>query len=159
MKPQINLLIKKAAPSFSRKLLLSALAVTFIAASAFANSEESNLKAASSLKNEFSNAKNIEWKITPAYTKASFTWNEQQLEVFYNETGETIAVSRNISEANLPLKAQQYLQKRYADHDITETIEYTDEKGEVCYYVSLQKKGNRQIFRVTTQGDLTIFRP
>ena len=159
MKPQINLLIKKTASSFSKKLLLSALAVTFITAGAFASSEESNLKAASSLKNEFSNAKNIEWKITPAYTKASFTWNEQQLQVFYNETGETIAVSRNISTANLPLKTQQYLQKKYADHDITETIEYTDEKGEVCYYVSLQKKGNRQIFRVSTQGDLTIFRP
>jgi hypothetical protein len=77
----------------------------FLTASAFASGEETNKKAAKSLKKEFANAENIQWKVTPNYIKASFNWNDQKLEVFYNDEGETIAESRVIDLTNLPVKS------------------------------------------------------
>ncbi|HRI22781.1 MAG TPA: hypothetical protein PLA68_17605 [Panacibacter sp.] len=160
MKSQINLLIKKATTVLSKKVSVAILAATFITATAFASGEESAIKAASSLQKEFKNARNIEWKVTPNYIKASFKWNDQDLQVFYSETGETIAVSRKINETNLPLKAQQIIQKKYADYTITEAIECTSEKSGVCYYVSLAKDGAaKQILQISTEGDISIFRP
>ena len=157
MKQTIDLLTKKITSALSRKNSIAILAVTFISATAFASGEKTNLKAATSLQKEFSSAQNVIWKITPEYIKASFKWNEQDLEVFYNENGETIAESRKINETNLPLKAQQRIQKKYAGSTITEVIEYTSEKSGVCYYVSLTKDGAKQILQISTEGDITIF--
>ncbi len=158
MKSSINLLAKKASAVIRKKTSAAFLAATFITASAFASGEKTNLKAATSLQKEFNNAQNVEWKITPDYIKASFKWNDQDLQVFYNETGETIAVSRKISENNLPLKAQQTLQKKYAGYMVSETIEYTSEKSGLCYYVSLVKDDAKQIIQVSTEGDTTLFK-
>lgn len=160
MKSRMNLLIKKATAALSKKISVAVFAATFITATAFASGEESALKAASNLQKEFSNARNIEWKVTPDYIKASFKWNDQDLQVFYSETGETIAVSRKINETNLPLKAQQIIPKKYAGYTITEAIECTNEKNGVCYYVSLNKDGAaKQILQISTEGDISIFRP
>ena len=94
MKPGINLLIKKAQASFGKKILTAAFAVTFLTATAFANEEEDKDKAIQNLKKEFRTAKDIQWKVTDNYIKASFTWNNQDLEVFYNYEGEEIARSK-----------------------------------------------------------------
>src|SRR5438105_3930295 len=115
MKPTINLLLQKRTSSLSKKLFVACIGVVFITASAFANGEETSAKAISNLKRDYKNAKDIEWKVTPQYTKATFTWNGQYLEVFYNNDGETIAESRYINTNNLPLKAQQFINKKYAD--------------------------------------------
>src|SRR6476620_10371381 len=115
MKTQINQLIQKASAAISKKILVAVCASAFIVSSAFATGEENNAKALSALKKEFANAQNIQWKVTPNYIKATFNWNDQKLEVFYNQQGETIAESRAIKVENLPVKAQQFLGKKYAD--------------------------------------------
>ena len=142
-----------------KKLFILAVASTLITASAFAGGEEENMKAASSLKKEFTNAQNINWKVTPNYIKASFTWNGQQLEVFYNANGETIAQSRMINPNSLPLKAQQFIQKRYADYQIAEAIEYNNEESGTSYYVSLIKGNTKEILQISTEGDVSTYKP
>ena len=75
----------KAGRAFlSKKVLPIFLVVGLLATSAFA-SDENKSHAATSLKKNFSTAENIKWKVTDNYTKASFSWNGQQMEVFYNE--------------------------------------------------------------------------
>ncbi|MEP7320017.1 MAG: hypothetical protein ABI921_14775 [Panacibacter sp.] len=159
MKPQITSLIKRNISAAGRKLFVAAIAVTCITASAFANGEAENAKAASNLKKEFANAKNIEWKVTPNFIKATFSWNGQQLEVFYNEAGETIAQSRMINTSSLPLKAQQFIQKKYPDYKITEAIEYNSEENGISYFVSLTKEGTKQILEISVNGEVSQYRP
>ncbi len=159
MKQQISLLIKKATSSISKKLFTAAIAVTCITASAYASGEESSVKAASSLKKEFQNAENIEWKVTVNYIKASFSWNKQKMEVFYNAEGDNIAVSRFIYENMLPLKAQQSLHAKYADYQLTEAIEFNSEETGTCYYVSLEKDASKKILKISTEGDLSVYKP
>jgi hypothetical protein len=159
MKLTINLLLQRLNSSPRKKLFVACISVIFIAVSAFANGEETNAKAISHLKKEFKNAKDIEWKVTPQYTKAAFTWNGQHLEVFYNSDGETIAESKYINTNNLPLKAQQFINKKYADYTITEAVEFYSEESGLCYYVSLTKDNLKQILKITTDGTASLFRP
>lgn len=159
MKTQINQLIHKASALISKKMLVAVCAATFVTASAFASGEETNTKAASALKKEFSNAENVQWKVTENYIKASFKWNDQKLEVFYNEDGETIAESRLIKLNNLPLRAQQYIDKKYHDYTIAEAIEYNSEATGLCYYVSVVKEGAKIILEITTEGGVSVYKP
>ena len=158
MKPTIKLLLQKLNLSPGKKFV-ACIAVTFITLSAFANGEEANTRAISNLKKEYQNAKNIEWKVAPQYTKATFTWNGQYLEVFYNNDGETIAESKYINTNELPLKAQQFINKKYADHTITEAVEFNSEESGMCYYVLLNKDKSKQILKITTDGSVSLFRP
>ena len=159
MKLKINQLNRKITSFAGKKLFFVALVATFITSNAFAGGEGENKKAASSLKKEFANAQNIAWKVTPNYIKASFTWNGQQLEVFYNDAGETIAESRIINAGSIPLKAQQHIQKKYPDYKIAEAIEYNNEESGISYYVSVIKGNEKIILQVSTQGDVSIYKP
>lgn len=158
MKPRINLLSRKATSGLSKKLFTAAIAIVFLTTTAFATGDEANEKAAEHLKSEYKNAHNIQWKVTNDFIKASFYWNDQYLEVFYNKDGETIAEGRLIKINNLPLKTQQYLSDKYADYTITEAIEYTSEQTGLCYYVSVVKDGGKKkILQITPNGDVSLF--
>lgn len=157
MKPQINLLIKRAQASFGKKVLTAAFAVTFITATAFASGEENKEKAVKNLKKEFATAKDIEWKLTDNYLKASFTWNNQQLEVFYNFEGDVIAKSKHIELSNLPVDAQQTIEKRYADYKIDEIVDFDGTDLGHYYYASVIKDNKKTILQVSSQGDVSVY--
>lgn len=159
MKPRINLLSRKITSGLSKKLFTAAIALVFLTATAFATTgDNANEKAAKHLKTEYKNAHDIQWNVTDNFIKASFYWNDQYLEVFYNKDGETIAEGRLIKVNNLPLKAQQYLSDKYADYAITEAIEYTSEQTGLCYYVSVVKDGGKKkILQITPNGDVSVF--
>jgi hypothetical protein len=155
MTPQINLL-KRAGASFSRKIAVAILAATLITTSAFAGGEEDKAKAIKNLKKEFSTAKDIQWKVAENYIKASFNWNDQQLEVFYNYDGELIAKSRHVNPSALPIEAQQKMETKYAGYKIDECVEMTNEDG-VNFYVSLIKENKKTILQVSPYGDVLVY--
>jgi hypothetical protein len=158
MKPGINLLLQKTASGLSKKLFIAAIALVCLTTSAFAPGDEASERAAKRLKSEYKNAQDIQWKVTNDFIKASFYWNEQYVEVFYDKDGETIAEGRLIRVKNLPIKAQQYLNEKYADYAITEAIEYTSEQTGLCYYVSISKDGGKtKILQITPTGEVSLF--
>ena len=157
MKPQINLLIKRAQASFGKKILAAAFAVTFITATAFASGEENKEKAIKNLKKEFATAKDVEWKLTDNYLKASFTWNNQQLEVFYNFEGDVIAKSKHIQSSNLPVDAQQTIEKKYPGYNFDEIVEFDGAELGHYYYASITKDNKKIILQVGSQGDVSVY--
>ena len=159
MAPTINLLLQKTTSLISKKLFVAAIATTCFAASAFAGGDEANAKALKNLKKEYSDARNVQWNVTDKYIKATFRWNNQDLTVIYTNDGETFAESRLIMPDNLPLKAQQYLDKNYADYRIAEAIEFTSEETGLCYYVSVTKGDTKKILQISPGGNVSTFRP
>lgn len=157
MKPQINLLIKKAQASFGKKILAAALAVTVITSTAFASGEEDKDKALKNLKKEFASAKDIQWKLTDNYLKASFTWNSQQLEVFYNLEGEMIAQSKHIDAINLPIDAQKRIAKKYHGYAFDEVVEFNSNELGHYYYASVVKGNEKIILQVGEAGDVSVY--
>jgi hypothetical protein len=159
MAPTIKLLLQKTASLISKKLFVAAIATTCFTASAFAGGDDANAKAINNLKKEYSGAKNVQWNVTDEYIKATFNWNRQELQVFYTKDGDTFAESRLINTTNLPIKAQQYLEKNYADYQISEAIEFTSEPTGHTYYVSLIKGTTKKILQISPAGSISTFRP
>jgi hypothetical protein len=159
MTPTINLLLQKTTSLISKKLFVVAIATTCFTASAFAGGDDANAKAINNLKKEYSDAKNVQWNVTDDYIKATFKWNKQDLTVIYTKDGETFAESRLITPNNLPLKAQQHLDKNYSDYRIAEAIEFSSEETGLCYYVSVTKGDTKKILQISPQGNISTFRP
>jgi hypothetical protein len=159
MAPTIKSLLQKTASSIGKKLFVAAIATTCFTASAFAGGDEANAKAISNLKKEYSDARNVQWNVTDEYIKATFSWNNQQLQVFYTKDGDMFAESRLINATNLPIRAQQYLEKNYADYQLSEAIEFTSDQNGLCYYVSLTKDSKKKILQISPNGSITTFRP
>ncbi len=159
MKTQSNLPATQNGSTFRKTFLLAAMAALLISASAFASGEENRTKAAVNLKKTFANAEDVQWKITADYIKASFKWNNQFITVFYNEEGETIAESRIIDIANLPIRAQQYVNQHFAEHEIGEIIEYNSMQSGLCYYAEVMKDGKKKILKIQTDGEISSFKP
>ena len=158
MKPQINLLADKVKRLLSRKGIAVLLAATLVTSSAFAGVEDNKEKAIKNLREEFASAKDVQWKVTENYLKASFNWNNQQLEVFYNYEGEMIAKSRHIEPTSLPLDAQQTITRKYPGYRFDETVEYDGIEGDHYFYTSLVKDNTKILLQITTQGDVSVYR-
>jgi len=156
MKSQINLL-KTTTASFSRKMIAVAFAATILTTSAFASGEEKKDKAIKNLKKEFSTAKDIQWRVTDNFIKASFNWNDQQLEVFYNYDGEMIAKSRHVKPVNLPIDAQRTIAEKYAGYTFDETVEYNGEEGEHNFYASIKKDNTKILLEITPEGYVSVY--
>lgn len=156
MKPQINLL-KRTGAALSRKMIAVAFVATLFTTSAFASGEENKDKAIKSLRKEFSTAKDIQWKLTDNFIKASFNWNDQQLEVFYNYDGEMIAKSRHVKPVNLPIDAQRTISEKYAGYSFDETVEYNGEEGAHNFYASIKKDNTKILLEITPEGYVSVY--
>jgi 2-oxoglutarate dehydrogenase complex dehydrogenase (E1) component-like enzyme len=157
MRPTNNSLLQNVSSFISKKIFAAAIATTLMTATAFANGDEANAKAVNNFKKEYKNARDVQWKVTKDYTKAAFNWHNQYLEVFYNNNGETIAESRAININDLPVKAQQLLEKRYNDYRVAEAIEFNSEETGLCYYISVVKDNTKKILKITPDGDTSNF--
>ncbi len=140
-----------------KKLLVAMCMVATISTAAFADVKVSS-KALQHFKANFKDAASIQWKASGEYTKASFTWNSQRMEAFYDISGELIGTSRAITLNALPTAAQQTLQEKYADYVATEAIEFDNVKDGLNYYVSLVKDDTKLVLQVSASGQTEVFK-
>jgi len=141
------------------KLFIATAASLAIAIGAFAKGTETTKAiAVKQLKSEFSDASNVTWSSQKNLTEASFEWNGQKLHAFYNADGDQIAVSREVSEDKLPLKALQAIKTKYSGFTTTEAIEYNSAEEGLSYYVSLENNNKKIILRVSPEGSVSDFK-
>ncbi len=142
------------------KLFIATAASLAIAFGAFAKSTSStNTIAIKQLKAEFKDAANVTWSSTQSnLTEASFEWNGQRLHAFYNAEGTQVAVSREINEDKLPLKAQQTIKNKYEGYKIAEAIEYNGTEEGLSYYVSLENANKKIILNISAEGTVSVYK-
>jgi len=141
------------------KLFLATAAALTLGVSAFANEPETvNIKAQKNLSAEFKDAQKINWSKNTNLLEASFEWNGQKLHTFYNEDGEQVAISREISVDRLPIKALQAINEKYGDYKATEAIEFNSTQEGLSYYLSLESAGKKIILNVSTEGSVSVFK-
>jgi hypothetical protein len=91
------------------------LAIAFSISSLFmtasANEKEASPLVISTFENSFPNAADIMWKEVGDFYQATFTLDGQMLSAYFSETGDFIAVTKNISFFDLPLALQLNLKK------------------------------------------------
>jgi hypothetical protein len=141
-----------------KKLFLAACMAVLMTASAFADGSKVNNKALKHFNTEFAEATHVEWKTGADFAKASFIWNEQRMEAFYDSDGELIGTSRAVTLERLPMNASRYIQRKYADYTPTEAIEFDNVKEGLGYYVSLVKDNTKVVLQVSSQGSVSVFK-
>ena len=117
-------------------LILTLLAVSFIQP-AFAGEGDIKPSVLKSFQSTFSSAKEVEWTATENLYKARFELNGQIVCAYYNNGGNMLAVTRNITAHELPLNLQTSLKKEFNNHWITDLFELNNEEG-TTYYVTLE---------------------
>ena len=141
------------------KLFLATAAALTIGVSAFAKEPETvSAKAQKQLSIEFKDAQKVSWSTKAKLLEATFEWNGQKLHTFYNDEGEQVALSREISMDRLPIKALQAIKAKYSDYKAGETIEFSSTEEGLGYYVSLENNGKKVILSVTPEGSVSVFK-
>ena len=79
------------------------------------------------------------------------------MQAFYNE-GELVATSRAISYQQLPSRAVTTLQSKYSNYTTTEVIELDHNVEGSTYYVSLENNSQKVVVKVSTTGDVSVFK-
>lgn len=121
-----------------KRILSLALMLMVGLTSTFANNvEEVNSKALQSFKRDFTEAKDVKWETGKTFAKATFQMNGQVMFAYYNNSGEMLAITRNIVSSQLPISLFTELKQEYAQYWITDLFEMVN-GNETNYYVTIE---------------------
>jgi hypothetical protein len=140
-----------------KKLITAAvLSTVLLVNAAFANktvtnkNEDVNYKVEAAFKQEFAQAKDVNWKKTDDYYKAVFKINGELVNAYFTPEGEMMGMVHNILSTQLPISLQSSLRKEYDGYWITDLFEYSkqDSNG---YYITIEN-ADRIITLQSTDG-------
>lgn len=135
--------------------LFAALLVVAVTSTAYAAPEAVDAKVLSHFSSSFANAKSVTWKVTKAFSKATFTNNNKRTEVFYNAKDKLIGTSVYIDFKDLPRGTEDAIASNYEAYNMATAIEYTDAEEVMNYYVEIENDKRTIVLQVTPQGDIT----
>ena len=120
------------------RILFIALLLIAGIGSAFAKSpSEVNATILNNFRKEFVTAKETNWEITRNYSKVTFVMNNQVLFAYYNESGERLALIRNISVNQLPLVLFNSVKSEYKDFWVSDCFELSNDV-ETAYFTTVE---------------------
>lgn len=106
----------------------------------------------------YPNATHIHYKITGDLVSIQFVHEGIQLNAYYNEDGDQIALSRVIPYKQLPLQALTTIKKRFPAYTPAETIEMEHSVEGTSYYAALENDKEKVIVIVSRSGDVNVFK-
>lgn len=110
-----------------------------------------------SFQKAFGTATDVVWTTTSSdLYKVNFVLNSQHASAYYNQEGDLMAITRNISSLQLPVVLQASLKKEYQDQWITELFEVSNETG-VHYYVTLEDADNKIVLKSNTSAGWSVY--
>jgi len=141
------------------KRTIFALAFSLVLGTAsFANNDESiNERAAQSFKKEFAQAKDVSWQKSGDMLKATFTLNERVLFAYYNQSGDLMAITRNITSDQLPISLQTQLRKNYSGYWVSDLFEMVS-GGQTNYYITVENADHKVVLKSEDFGSWATYR-
>ena len=129
-----------------RLLLILTISFSLISASSFASEIKVSPAALESFNYSFKHASEVNWTAGENFYKADFMQDGQYLTAFFDGDGAFLAVTKNISSTQLPVKLQTSLKKQQEGFWITNLIEVAKESG-TSYYITLENAETRIIMK------------
>ena len=106
--------------------------------SVFANDAEGvSDKVIKSFKKEFASAQEVQWEKSKDFVKVTFKLNDQVMFGYYNEEGEMIALTRNITSVQLPINLLADIKKNFTQYWITDLFEIAMNNS-TDYYITVE---------------------
>ncbi|HYO22721.1 MAG TPA: hypothetical protein VER36_09970 [Flavisolibacter sp.] len=121
-------------------------------------SDEVNVSSAviASFNSSFKNASEVSWKATGDYFKADFVLNSQHVSAFYDNTGNLVAVTRNINSFQLPMTLQTKLKNSYGSYWISDLFEMSDNDG-TTYYVTVENGDSKTTLKSNGTSEWSVY--
>lgn len=138
-------------------MLVFVLSAAFVTRAA-ATPENVDAKILKHFAKTFASAENVSWKHTTDYSKASFTRNNQRMEVFYNDKDELICTATYINLNEIPCNALSTIRDKYENYRCTSAIKCVDADGAIHYYTELEGSKKKVILQTDTEGYTTLFK-
>ena len=140
-----------------KKIILSLATVLMIGLSAFAGKgTDVNQQAKEAFTKDFASAKNAVWEQKKDYVKVTFTFNDQVLFAYYNNSGELQAVVRNILSDQLPISLLAELKKEYSGFWISELFEMASD-DQTTYYVTLENADKTLVLKSSGASNWSVY--
>jgi hypothetical protein len=141
-----------------KKAILGLALSLLIGTASFANNDETiNQKAEQSFKKEFVHAKDVSWQKSGDLVKATFTLNERVLFAYYNETGDLVAITRNITTDQLPIALLASLKKNYSEYWVSDLFEMVS-GGQSNYYITLENADHKVVLKSDDFANWSTFK-
>ncbi len=141
-----------------KRLLIAAITVLVISSSAFATDENKvSFNIRETFKEEFKDARQVEWTVKPDFIKAVFQEKGAWVNVFYDKQGNKIGKSHTITLEDLPLSARRTIAKKYADYNITEAVEFSGVEGD-AFYITAENDSEKVILKITDNSFISTFK-
>jgi hypothetical protein len=139
------------------KKIIIMLAITISSLAVFAGEENVNKRVLNAFSEEFAGAKDVKWTTNETFSKASFVFNGQYVYAFYQLDGELLAMTRNISSVDLPIKLQSSLKKGYEGYWISDLFEISNNDG-TNYYITMENADSKIVLKSTSGGNWNSFK-
>lgn len=133
------------------KLLIPATAKMVVA-------EKVSSTVRSAFAQKFKAVSNVSWKAGEELYFVQFLQSNQFFTAVFSTDGEYVALSREISTKDLPLKVANALKENYADHQLSAVATEIVMDGETAYYITAENDRFSKILKCGTEGSLSVFK-
>ena len=140
------------------KKLTTILAGLFLlfSASAFRPSDVNvSARIKSNFEKDFVSYSDVTWTKKEDLYVASFKTEDQKLVAAYNDNGDLLGVSREITLAKLPLGVSLALQSKYAGYNINDTVIELLAEG-TTYFINAENEKYQVKLQADTAGNITV---
>jgi hypothetical protein len=139
------------------KKIIITLAIAISSLAAFATEEPVSSAVLNAFNKEFAGVKGVQWTNTDKYVKASFIFNGQNVNAFYDGDAQLIALTRNISSLQLPISLQSSLKNQYKGYWISDLFEMSNHDG-TSYYITIENADSKFVLTSSGNSKWTTFK-
>ena len=140
-----------------KTIALTALMFAAFTISAFAKPTEVSKFIVKQFQKQFNQINDVTWKTTNEFISASFHTDGKKTSVFYNNDGNLIGVSKEVTLTDLPKAAQKTIDEHYSKFNVASVIEFTEANGTFNYYIQLQNERKQIILKADELGYISDF--
>jgi|SRR5215203_6410319 len=109
-----------------------------------------------SFNRDFHRATDVQWQHSETYETVSFLLDNRSMNAYYTPDGELIAIVRNITSDQLPLKLLLELKKNYSGLWISELFEVVNGSNDE-YYITLENADEKLILKAKPNKSWKVF--
>ena len=137
--------------------MMMTLAIALTTVCAFAGEEKVAPKVLEAFNTEFSTAKDVEWSIGEDQYTATFNYNGAYVFAYYNEEGDLLGLTRNLTPNALSMTLQNSLKKNYSDFWVSDLFEVA-KNGGTDYYITLENADKKIVLHAAGGKDWEVYK-
>jgi hypothetical protein len=143
-----------------KNFLFALLVAVVFSGSAFANTGKSvNALVKQSFQKEFAGAQSVSWEVISDKDifHASFIYNNERLNAYFDAEGTLLATGRYVKQENLPMLVTKGIATRYKQYDVLEAIEFVT-GYETSYIVKIENEKLSMYVQAHNDGSTTLLK-